>query len=205
MEIPLNDFNRFRVMLEKHSGILLADNKEYLVISRLTSFMKKHNFLSFTELFDYIDLDPHCSLSSEVIELMTTNETLWFRDGYPFDFLKNSVFPNWKSSSSSSFKVLCAACSCGQEPYSVAMLLDKANLLNKTQVIATDLSEKVLSKAKVGLYQKIEIERGLPNEFLSEYFINEAELGWKIKPKINNSVHYKKLNLLKVPYNLRKF
>lgn len=204
MQISHNDFNRFRNILEERSGILLADNKKYLVVSRLTRFIQKNEFDSFTELFNYIELNPYSFLSYEAIELMTTNETLWFRDSYPFEYLKHSIFPGWKKNPTN-FKILCAACSSGQEPYSVAMLLDKANLLDATQIIATDLSEKALLKAKKGFYQKIETERGLSEEYLLRYFSNEAELGWKIKPAIINSVNFQKLNLLNTPYHFRQF
>ena len=95
----------------------------------------------------------------QVIDRMTTNETLWFRDRYPFEYLANVIVPKYRNGRGG-MRIWCAACSSGQEPYSIAIKLDQVHALSSTEIIATDLSERVLNKAKSGIYQKIEHATG---------------------------------------------
>lgn len=204
MEITQTDFNQFRQFLEKYSGILLADNKQYLVISRLKNFIVEKGFNSFSQFLQQLQQRPQSDTAMQAIELMATNETLWFRDNYPFDCLSSCLFPTWKNFSR--IRILCAACSSGQEPYSIAILLHKAGLLSRTEILATDISHKVLQQAKSGFYQQLEIKRGLQQQDIDSYFsYNKESDGWQLNQKIIDSVKFKRLNLIDIPYHLGKF
>lgn len=104
------DFEQFRVFLEKACGILLGENKQYLVSSRLNKLMEQQGIKSLGELVQRIQAQPRGGLREQVVDAMTTNETLWFRDTYPFEVLKNKVIP------SSSATTLASACACGRRP-----------------------------------------------------------------------------------------
>jgi len=201
MEISTTDYNNFREILERQSGILLGDNKQYLVTSRLSCFVKENNLKSLSELLQEMARPSGRQLLQNVIDQMTTNETLWFRDSYPFEYMKKQLIPELKKQSS--FRIWCAACSSGQEPYSLAMLLDETSATAHSEVIATDLSSRVLEKAKKGLYQELELKRGLPQDRLKRYFSHVDKDVWQVNPLLKNSVRFQSLNLLSLPYNLR--
>ena len=93
------DFEQFRVFLEKACGILLGENKQYLVSSRLNKLMEQQGIKSLGELVQRIQAQPRGGLREQVVDAMTTNETLWFRDTYPFEVLKNKVIPEFISTS----------------------------------------------------------------------------------------------------------
>ena len=209
MLISPADYQRFKNILEKQSGILLGDNKQYLVVSRLSNVLAEKGLHSFANLLDIISNPTGSSFLKQVVDRMTTNETLWFRDRYPFDYLKSNLVPEIKKKSSN-FRVWCAACSTGQEPYSVAMKLDEMGALNNAELIATDLSERVLDKAREGIYQQIELNRGMPpanlKRFLDPVTSSAADNGdWQVKPLLRNKIRFQTLNLLNTPYTLGKF
>lgn len=203
MEISSNEYSRFREILELQSGILLGDNKQYLVVSRMSNFIKDQNIGSLSDLMSQISSPSGSRLLQQVIDQMTTNETLWFRDKYPFDYMVREIIPLLKSKGRS--RVWCAACSSGQEPYSLSMLLHETMSQSNVEVVATDLSSKVLQKAKAGVYQDIELKRGMPPEKLKKFFIQTDKNNWEINQNIRNSVKYQPVNLLKSPYSLGKF
>lgn len=111
---------KFREFLEKQCGIVLGDNKQYLVRSRLASLLFKYKYESADELIDVVVRGFDRSLLQSVIDAMTTNETLWFRDNYPFDLLVKDLLPKL-SAKNQKIRIWSAACSSGQEPYSIAM------------------------------------------------------------------------------------
>lgn len=201
MEISSADYHHFRDILERQSGILLGDNKQYLVTSRLSSFVKDNNLSSLAELLEEIARPTGRRLLQSVIDQMTTNETLWFRDSYPFEYMKNKLIPELKKQSS--FRIWSAACSSGQEPYSLGMLLDECSATAHSEVVATDLSSRVLEKAQKGIYQELELKRGLPKDRLRRYFSQIGKDTWQINPLLKNNIRFQPLNLLSVPYNLR--
>src|SRR5690606_34928915 len=133
--------------LEKACGILLGSNKQYLVSSRLHKLLEQHNIKSLGELVQRMQAQPRSGLREQVVDAMTTNETLWFRDGYPFEVLKNRVLPELiKANPGQRLRIWSAACSSGQEPYSLSMTLDEfersnlGQLKSGVQILATDLS-----------------------------------------------------------------
>jgi chemotaxis protein methyltransferase CheR len=204
MEINLADYERFRAILEKQSGILLGENKQYLVVSRLSNFIQDEGLGSMAKLMDQISSPIGNTLLKQVVDRMTTNETLWFRDRYPFDYLKSTIVPANRANRSK-MRIWCAACSTGQEPYSVAIQLDEMGALANSELVATDLSERVIAKARDGIYQKIELNRGMPEDKLKRYFTPHHGSDWQVAPKLRTKIRYQTLNLLNVPYGLGKF
>ncbi len=204
MEISSTDYERFKTVLEQQSGILLGDNKQYLVVSRLSNFIQENKMKSLAQLLDEISGPTGKPLLRQVVDRMTTNETLWFRDKYPFEYLKSTIIPKYRGRGSN-MRIWCAACSTGQEPYSIAMQLDEVSILTSTDVVATDLSERVLNKAKTGIYQKIELNRGMPPEKLKRYFKPSDNEDWQVNELLRNRVRFMPLNLLNVPYSVGKF
>ena len=145
------DFEQFRVFLEKACGILLGSNKQYLVSSRLNKLMEQHAIKSLGELVQRMQSQPRSGLREQVVDAMTTNETLWFRDTYPFEVLKNRVLPEMiKASPGQRLRIWSAACSSGQEPYSLSMSIDEFEKTNigqlkaGVQIVGTDLSPSEL-------------------------------------------------------------
>jgi chemotaxis protein methyltransferase CheR len=203
MDISSSDYNSFRDILENQSGILLGDNKQYLVSSRLSNFIKENEIASLSALLSEIIRPSGKQLLQKVIDQMTTNETLWFRDNYPFDFMKRQLIPELRRKGR--FRIWCAACSSGQEPYSLAMLLAESGNSMAAEILATDLSSRILERAKLGIYQDIELKRGLPEEKLRSHFKACDNSSWKLSEPLRNSVNFSSLNLLKIPYSNGKF
>ena len=204
MEISTGEYSRFKEMLEKQSGILIGDNKQYLVVSRLSALLQEMNIDSMSGLLDKTSRPGGQQLLKQVIDKMTTNETLWFRDRYPFEYLKSTIVPEIRKSNSN-FRIWCAACSTGQEPYSIAMHLDEIMALNHAEIVATDLSERVLNKARQGIYQQIELNRGMPQDKLKRYFAQAEGSDWQINVNLRSKIRFSPLNLLSFPYSLGKF
>jgi chemotaxis protein methyltransferase CheR len=128
------DFEQFRVFLEKACGILLGENKQYLVSSRLNKLMEQQGIKTLGELVQRIQTQPRSGLREQVVDAMTTNETLWFRDTYPFEVLKNKVLPERSRPSGQRLRIWSAACSSGQEPYSLSMSIDEFERSNLGQL-----------------------------------------------------------------------
>jgi chemotaxis protein methyltransferase CheR len=203
MEISTADYSKFRQILENKSGILLGENKQYLVVSRLSNFIKENNLETLTELLTNIERPSGAALLQRVVDQMTTNETLWFRDQYPFEYMKREIIPSLKRQKSA--RIWCAACSSGQEPYSLAMLLQDSMSQNVIDIIASDLSSRVLEKAKKGIYQAIELKRGMPDDKLKRFFNPLPDSSWQIKPEVKSCVKYHPANLLSFPYTVGRF
>lgn len=212
MPVTQSEFNMFRQFLESKSGIVLGDNKQYLVTSRLKKLQDEHGIKSLTELMARINAQPHGALQEQVIDAMTTNETLWFRDTYPFEVMKNKVLPELLDKQPNQrLRIWSAACSSGQEPYSLSMTIDeyeRANLGSvklTAQIVATDLSPSMLQACKTGEYDSLSIARGLSQERLQRYFDKTAEGRWAVKQAIKSRVEFRPLNLLDSYSALGKF
>ncbi|MNF46696.1 Chemotaxis protein methyltransferase Cher2 [compost metagenome] len=206
------DFEQFRVFLEKACGILLGENKQYLVSSRLSKLMEEQGIKSLGELVQRLQAQPRGALRERVVDAMTTNETLWFRDTYPFEVLKNKVLPEQiKANPGQRLRIWSAACSSGQEPYSISMTIDEferssiGQLKQGTQIVATDLSGSMLSNCKSGEYDSLAIARGLSQERLQRYFDPKGPGRWAIKAPIRSRVEFRSFNLLDSYAALGKF
>lgn len=167
-------------------------------------------FELFGELLERLKRPGRGNLKELVIDAMTTNETLWFRDNHPFRILQEKLLPEFAARSSiTPLRIWSAACSTGQEPYSVGMIVDefrrqKPGKLRDVKVMATDISKSVLEMARRGEYEMIAIGRGLSPERQKQFFTSSSNGGWQIRPQIKSMVEFKELNLLE-RYMLGKY
>ena len=212
MSVSPAEFNAFREFLEKKSGIVLGDNKQYLVTIRLKKLQEEHGIKSLTELMTRMQAQPRGLLQEQVVDAMTTNETLWFRDTFPFEIMKNKVLPELlKKQPGQRLRVWSAACSSGQEPYSLSMIVDEYDRANlgqgkaAVQIVATDLSPSMLQACKEGEYDSLAIARGLSRERLDTYFDKTPANTWKVKQAIKNRIEFRLGNLLDSYAGLGKF
>ncbi len=194
------DYDYLRKLLRARSGLTLSAEKQYLVESRLLPLARKHAMTTLTELVSAIKAAPQSSLAQAVVEAMTTNESFFFRDKVPFEHFKNVILPALMQSRAKEkrLRIWCNACSTGQEPYSLAIILDglREHLAGwHIEILATDISTDVLARAKAGLYSQFEVQRGLPIQMLVKYFAQVNEQ-WQILPEIRNKVAFRAFNLL---------
>ena len=194
------DFKFFEDLLRKKSGLAITPEKIYLLESRLLPIVQKYKIQGGLEgLVQKMRFTDDINFQRIVIEAMTTNETSFFRDSTPFQRLKEDILPYFanKKSTQKTLKILSAACSSGQEPYSIAMLLREYPALAgwNFEIIATDLSLDILKQAQSGVYSQFEVQRGLPIQMLVKYFTQQGN-SWVIKSEIKNMVIFKEMNLL---------
>ncbi len=199
-----NEFEMFRNYIETNSGIHLDQSKGYLIQNRLECLMKEMGCDSFSCLYLKASSDPTKKIQERIIDAMTTNETLWFRDSSPFSVLQNKLLPQLadmiQQKKKEKIRIWSAACSTGQEPYSIAIAFQellrgrKDISLQNLEIIATDISSTVLEQAKKGTYDSFAISRGLTEEIKGRYFTTNGKT-WTIKDEIKKMVLFKKLNL----------
>jgi chemotaxis protein methyltransferase CheR len=202
------DYDYLRGILKQRSGLDLSADKQYLVESRLVPLARKAGLAGIPDLVQKMKGSAE-SLTTEVVEAMTTNETFFFRDKVPFDHLRDTILPALLQSRASrkSLRIWSAACSTGQEPYSIAMCLkEKAAQLAgwRIEIVGTDLSQEVLEKSRAGIYSQFEVQRGLPIQLLVKYFAQIGEL-WQLNSEIRGMVQFRQLNLLQDFSSLGKF
>jgi chemotaxis protein methyltransferase CheR len=200
--MPLNvaDFEFVRALVTKRSAIVLDAEKTYLVESRLVPVAKSVGLATTSDLVAHLRSSPLSGLHQKVVEAMTTNETSFFRDLHPFEAFKNVVVPDMlkRRASTRQLRIWCGASSTGQEPFSLAMLLreDFPCLKNwSVRIIATDLSDHVLERARRATFSQLEVNRGLPAPYLVKYFERRG-LEWRLKDEICSMVEFGKLNLI---------
>jgi len=202
-----SDYEYLRRLLKERSGLDLSADKQYLVESRLVPLARKAGLPGIGELVQKMKGGAE-ALTAEVVEAMTTNETFFFRDKIPFDHLKEAVLPALAQARAArrSLRIWCAASSTGQEPYSIAMIAKEMAALSgwRVEIVATDLSQEVLEKSKVGIYSQFEVQRGLPIQMLVKYFKQNGDL-WQLNPDIRAMVQHRQLNLLQDFSQLGRF
>jgi chemotaxis protein methyltransferase CheR len=207
------EFDQFRQFLEDACGISLGDNKQYLVTNRMRRLMDEHKIASFGDLVRSLRQGLHRKLKDQVIDAMTTNETFWFRDIYPYDHLKNTLFPQLMGPDNKTYgpiRIWSAACSSGQEPYSISMMAEEFKLKNMgslprpIQIVATDLSTTVLQQARQGEYDKLSVMRGLSNERLERFF-DKGDNHWRVKNMLRDRIDFRPINLMDSYTGLGKF
>lgn len=200
MPLTSSDFDFVRTFVAARAGIVLETGKEYLVETRLQPLARKLGHADIADLVSTMRRTGSRDVERQLIEAMTTNETTFFRDVAPFDTLRLHVLPALMAArrASRALSIWCAASSTGQEPYSVAMLmaehfpeLDTWNV----QFIASDLSLDVLDRARAGRYSQLEVNRGLPVQYLMKYFTRHAST-WELKPEIRRRVDFRQINLI---------
>jgi chemotaxis protein methyltransferase CheR len=195
------DFDYLRKLLRERSGLVLSAEKQYLAESRLLPVARKHGLAGLGELVGKLKATTAAApLPVEVIEAMTTNESFFFRDKVPFEHFRLTVMPALLAARAREkrIRIWCTACATGQEPYSLAMCLKgigPALAGWRVEIVATDLSNEVLAKAKAGIYNQFEVQRGLPIQQLVKFFTQVGE-AWQIAEEIRAMVKFRPLNLL---------
>ncbi len=189
------------VMIKEMSGISLGPEKQYLLESRLQTVARKHSFSTISEMVNEIRVMKDKKLSADVVEAMTTNESMFFRDTKPFDQIKNALLPHFleHKKPGEEIKLWSAACSNGQEPYSVALtFLENPGKMggHPFKITASDIAPKVVNKAQDGYYTQFEVQRGMPITMLLKYFDQQEGNHWKIKDEVRKYIQFKVLNLL---------
>lgn len=194
-----NDLDYIRALIQRHSAIVLDQDKAYLIEMRLEPLVRQLGLASLQALVALLRADLNSELRDQVVEALVTHETLFFRDVHPFEAIKTVILPELiaRRPHGQSLTIWCAACSSGQEPFSVAMLIREhfpALAGNRLRIIATDLSDAILARARQGLYSQIEVNRGLPAALLIKYFTKQGSK-WRIKPEIQRMVEFQRCNL----------
>ncbi|WP_185977068.1 MULTISPECIES: CheR family methyltransferase [Shewanella] len=204
------EYTQFRLFLEQHSGIVLGDNKQYLVRSRLAPLMGKYNLPSLSEVVRHSMKPTERQLRAAVIDAMTTNETLWFRDRYPFELLSSVLLPEY-AKLGRPLKIWSAACSSGQEPYSLAMTILEyqqkrpGTLPGSASILASDLSPSMLEKCKNGEYDNLALGRGLSDQRKRQFFDSTSSGTMVIKDNVKRFINFRAHNLLESYTLLGKF
>ena len=193
------DYEYLRKLLKERSGLDLSADKQYLLESRLLPLARKAGLSGIPELVQKLQ-GGSSALITSVVEAMTTNETFFFRDKVPFDHFRDTIMPEVLKARAArrSVRIWCAAGSTGQEPYSLAMALKEMGPALtgwRVEIIATDLSQEVLEKAKAGVYSQFEVQRGLPIQMLMKYFKQTGET-WQVHPELRAMIQHRQLNLL---------
>ena len=204
-------YKKFASFLEKQCGIVLGENKQYLVKSRLTPLVSQFDFPSLPDLIEKVITGHNNQLRNSVVDAMTTNETLWFRDVYPFELLTTKLFPEFLKTKRN-LKVWSAASSSGQEAYSIAMSAieyDKIKPMNNLniKITGTDISDSMLNQCNLGQYDSLALSRGLSEGRKRQFFIPVDGLMNKmqVKPEVKKLTSFKRLNLLDSYAALGKF
>jgi len=200
VEITPADFYQVQRLLHRRAGVVIESGKEYLVEARLAALAYQEGFASVPVLLDSLRTEEEWGiLHRKVVDVMMITETSFFRDVHPFDALRTRVVPELiqKRAAERSLGIWCAACASGQEPYSIAMLLrDHFPQLAawNVRIIASDVSETVLERARRGVYSLIEINRGLPAALLIKHF-EKARNDWRVQEPIRRMVEFHQINL----------
>ena len=196
-EITQDNYSFLQQHVYRTSGIVLDDNKHYLIEARLIPIVRKENLRTINDLCALIRATSAGRVSQDVVEAMTTNETLFFRDIVPFKVLRSTILPprieERKATRRLSF--WSAASSSGQEAYSIAMMLCEMGLQDwNIEILGTDLNEKMVERARHGAFAQIEVNRGLPATHLVKYF-ERHDLEWRVKPILRKMCRFERFDL----------
>jgi chemotaxis protein methyltransferase CheR len=202
------DFEFVAQLLRKRAGIVLTGDKVYLLESRLAPLARKEGLPSIDDLIHVVRSRREERLIGQVVDVMTSNETFFFRDKTPFEHLKEGILPQLGGARRGArIRIWCAGCATGQEAYSIAMMLDQNPLLTggvPVEIVASDISERSLERARQGLFTQFEVQRGLPIQMLMHYFTQQDD-HWRISERLRQQVMFKKHNLIEATYTLGKF
>lgn len=202
------EYDQFKQKLEQYSGIMLGNNKEYLITSRLRRLLESEKLTNLSELVKA--MDRNLKLKESVIDAMTTNETLWFRDDHPFKIFREKLLPEL-AKTRRPLRIWSAACSTGQEPYSLSIAIEefkRANpgaLVGDVKIMATDISPTALATAREGVYPQLALKRGMGDAHLRQYFTQKGEDEWQINDEIKRRIEFRSLNLQSSYSMLGKF
>ena len=191
-------FAAIAAMLKQRSGLVVGPDKLYLLETRLATLMRRDGIPDLGALADR--LRPGNALEREVVEAMTTNESLFFRDSKPFDALRLRILPRLHAArpAGAKLRVWSAAASTGQEAYSIAMIAAEMGAAldgRRIEIVGTDIAREPLQRARDGIFTQFEIQRGLPMQMLVKYF-TKLDGQWQIKPALRAAVEFREWNLL---------
>lgn len=186
-------------IVRSESAIVLDRSKEYLIESRLQTLARGRGIASVPDLVAQLRRSPNGPLRDHVVEAMTTNETSFYRDIHPFRALSDTILPELMLSRSRerALNIWCAACSSGQEPYTIAMIVQEligADTSWRVRLLGTDISSQMLKRTQEGIYNQFEVNRGLPAPMLVRYFVKHG-MNYQIEPRLRSMVETKLLNL----------
>jgi chemotaxis protein methyltransferase CheR len=193
-----NTIKAFAYLIQKETGITFNENNLYQLQTRLEEMLKLENMTSIDELLNKVSSISHCSLKQRLIDHATNNETLFFRDPTFYLAIEQFLMQEILMSKPEEIKIWSAASSSGQEAISVAIIIDELSKrmnLPKVTITATDICEKVIQKARKGLYSDFEMSRGLSDERKLKYF-NKVTDGWQVKDQILNKIKFGMNNLI---------
>jgi chemotaxis protein methyltransferase CheR len=199
MSSRASEFSYLCELVKNSTAISLDSQREYLMEARLATIAQREGFASVSELLNRVRAGGSTQLQWKVVEAMTTNETSFFRDIKPFEALRQVVIPTLMKARQAERKlsIWCAACSSGQEPYTIAMMLREhfTELQNwKVTILATDIATDMLDKSKSGRYTQLEVNRGLPANYLIKYFKKDG-VDWQIDEGVRKMVDVRRMNL----------
>lgn len=206
-EISSEEFHLLKDYLFLVCGIDVPEEKAYLFRNRLASLLTDQGYSSFLELYHGLEKDEAGTLKQTLVEVMTTNETAFFRDEHPFTALRDVLLPELAQRRKQEAMLLpprisiwSVGCSSGQEPYSIAMVLSEwlkqQQVYTKDQIflLASDISDRILAEARRGRYSKSDLDKGLPDHYRNKYF-TEINGVWQINSGVQDMVHFQRLNI----------
>ncbi len=208
IHITNEEFSKLSNYIKKHSGIHLKDEKKTMLVGRLNMILTERGFTDFTSYYDYLQRNNDGSEISILIDKVTTNHTYFMREPEHFNFFSRVVLPYLEHSMTHrDLRVWCAASSSGEEPYTLALLMEeffgnKAMFWDK-KLLATDLSTIVLDKARKGIYSKDKVN-SLPKIWIQQYFDLYDKENYQVKERIRNQVIYRRFNLLEPVFPFKK-
>lgn len=199
MPLATQDIDFLRDLVARHSGNVIAPRQVYMLEQRLAPLAQSRGLNDVTNLVTELRRSPSPALSTQVAEAVTVNETSFFRDPHVFQGLESGILPEIvnRNRVNKEIRIWCAACSSGQEPYTIAMVLRESfpHLSDwRIKITATDLSEDMLRRCRAGDYSQLEVNRGLPVKKLVRFF-ERSGTSWRVKDELRNMIEYRRLNL----------
>jgi chemotaxis protein methyltransferase CheR len=197
---PMTDIQCFRRMLLDRSGLNLTEDKDYLLTSRLAPLVRDEGLADLDRLFAVTRADPFGRVAQKCIDALATHESFFFRDATPFDQLRDVLLPRLIATRRDTrrLRIWSAACSSGQEPYSLAMLLmeERSQMPDwRLEIVATDMSEPILERARTATYSEFEVNRGL-SPTRRDRWMQPDPRGWRIAAEVRSMVSFQRHNLL---------
>lgn len=208
VNLSSKEFSLMKRYIEDKCGILISEDKAYLIESRLSKLLIDFKCNTFEEFYKLIYENKDEGITERIIDAITTNETLWFRDRKPWDILENVLMPEYvdqlRKNKKDKVRIWSAGCSTGQEPYTIAMIIDnylsKNNIsdvsISQFEIVATDISGSIIELAKAARYDAISIMRGLPEFYKNKYFEKQGRI-YILKDNIKKMIKFYKFNLQK--------
>ena len=210
MSVNEPSVHRLSDLVEDLCGVALDQSKLYMIRGRLRPILEEFGFSDYEALAKDAQRASQMHLRDRLVDALTTNETLFFRDRSPFEALKNVIIPQFRKAGGSTrprLRIWSAACSTGQEPYSIAMTLAEAihDLANwDVSILATDVSPAAVERAKKGEYAGHEMDRGVRDDLRHRFFTRQAD-NWQIKSEIRRMIRFETHNLHKLPPSIGPF